>query len=100
MGKNATLNFFVGISYERLVIYHNASATIAVILGFFHVYVAFMYGESMHDTEDLSQYSSYGGEPDLIKFAKDIHLGIPFHYILISTTGTIRKITYQSFRRL
>ena len=68
--SNSAISFFFGLSYERMIPYHNWSAVVAVIIGILHTYVAFVYGGSS-DPADNSQYSVYAGNPKFILFCFD-----------------------------
>lgn len=71
--------FCFGLSFERMVPIHNLYACLAVILSFFHGYVAYYYGEttSGDDSDDRrrlsgdSEYSRLGAQPNVWKFMWD-----------------------------
>lgn len=76
--SNSVFSFFLGISFERLIIYHNMSSLVAVTLSIFHGYVPFAYGgnsdsndEGRRRLDDDSQYGLNGEDPDVLKFMFD-----------------------------
>lgn len=85
--SNSIFSYFLGISFERMIIYHNMSSVMAVVLGLLHAYVPFAYGDSdSSDSEggesisadssadrrlDDSDYSLIGNQPNLLKWAFD-----------------------------
>lgn len=82
--------FFLGIPFERLIPLHFLYSVLSIVLGCMHGYVAYSQGLSANVDDDHllgredSQYTSFGSDPDLVKFSFDG---------TINTTGTLLTFT-------
>lgn len=117
--SNSILNFLLGLSYERLVPYHNLSALLAVVLACFHGYVAFMLGgdsgddgESDDDDDDDdrrgrhlssgddSRYSMIGPDTNLWRYLWDGQVNMSGSLIIACMLGLVATSFFRIFRHL
>jgi NAD(P)H-flavin reductase len=59
--SNSIPAFLFGIPYERMIPFHNLSSLTAVVLTFFHIYVAYQEGGNGDDSEDREDTSMFLG---------------------------------------
>jgi predicted ferric reductase len=90
--SNSIFTFFLGISFERLQIYHNLSALVAVTLALFHLYVNYI-------DEGESQFELNGADPNLPKFMFDGTRNISGSGLLLSMIVLVLSSFFPIFRR-
>ena len=103
--SNSVFTFLFGLSFERLVPFHNLASILAVVLSFFHGYVAFKYGDS-GDSSDRrrlssssdSQYSMAGLNTNLWKFCWDGSVNMSGSLIIVSMLGLVIFSFFLFFR--
>lgn len=79
--SSSVVSLLFGIPFERLIPYHNFSALVALVLSFFHGYVAYVHGKNNEgESQGVaggrrlyqdSVYANYGPNPDFVKFCLD-----------------------------
>jgi NADPH oxidase len=101
--SNNIFSFFLGISFERLIIYHNLSALVAVTLSLFHGAVPYAYGnDAASDRRRLYEYSRHelnAADPDLLKFMLDGIVNISGSLLVLSMIVLVLSSFFPIFRR-
>jgi predicted ferric reductase len=107
---NSIISFFFGISFERLIPFHNLSSWLTLVLSFSHVYVAFAYGEGgdgggdggsgdrMLESGD-SQYSRNGVNPNFTKFLFDGENNVSGSLLTLTFLVLVLSSAFPIFRR-
>lgn len=98
--SNSVFAVVLGIPFERLIALHHLSALVAVVLGCFHVYVAFKYGG---DDDGDSVYADFGTDPNLVQFVWDgntnrsgtVLLGALGAMVLLSQFAIVRRLLFN-----
>ena len=98
--SNSVFSFMLGIPYERMVPLHQVSALIAVVLGCFHTYVAYVYGG---DDDGDSEHAEFGEDPAFGKFLFDgdtnrsgsLVLGALIALLALSWFGFVRRFLFN-----
>lgn len=98
--SNSVFSFLLGIPYERMIPLHQVSALMAVILGCFHAYVAYVYGG---DDDGDSEHAEFGSNPALGKFLFDgrtnrsgsLVLGALLALLVLSWFAVVRRFLFN-----
>jgi predicted ferric reductase len=90
---NSITALLLGISFERMIIYHNLSALTAVTLAFFHGYCNFAYNSGE------SQYGLSDPNTDLGKFLFDGNTNLMGSILTLSMIGLVTFSLFPIFRR-
>ena len=111
--SNSVFSFLLGISFERMIIFHNLSSLTAVTLALFHAYVPYAHGDgdgngddgsiedrrlSSDDSSD-SIYSLNGSDPNLIKFLLDGDENISGSILALTMILLVFTSIFPVFRR-
>jgi predicted ferric reductase len=104
--SNSIFSFFLGISFERLIIYHNLSSLVAVTLSLFHGYVPYAFGnaddsgdEDRRRLDGDSQFELNGADPNVLKFMFDGTANISGSLLLLSMIVLVLSSFFPIFRR-
>jgi predicted ferric reductase len=107
--SNSIFTFLFGMSFERLVPYHNFASLLALVLSFFHGYVAFVHGgddsgdgngsRDRRLSSDESQYSLPGPNTDLWKYFWDGTTNKSGSLIIVCMIGLVSLSFFRVFRK-
>ena len=84
--SNSLFSFLFGIPFERMIPLHLQSAVVAIVLGCFHVHVAFKYGG---DDDGDSKHADFGDDPAIGKFLVDGDTNLSGTLLLACMMGTV-----------
>ena len=105
---NSIISLLFGISFERLIPFHNLSSWLTVLLTGFHLYVSFAYadgGDRRLESSDRrlssgdSQHGLSGPNPDLIKFLFDGDNNTSGSLLTITLFVLVLSSAFPIFRR-
>ena len=95
--SNSFFSFFLGIPFERMIPLHLVSSMVAVLLGCFHLYVAYVYGG---DDDGDSVHAEFGTDPSWGKFLWDGDTNVSGSMLLACMAGSVGLSLIGKIRRL
>jgi len=107
--SNSIFSLLLGIPFERMIPFHNLSALTAVVLGCFHTYVVFAFGDEAGSgsgdsrdrrlSGDGGSYAMTGTDPDFVKFAFDGGTNMSGTLLLLAMIGLTVLSIFPVIRR-
>jgi predicted ferric reductase len=95
--SNSIFSLFLGIPFERMIPLHQFSALLAVVLGCFHVYVAYQYGG---DDDGDSKHADFGEDPNPVLFLGDGSTNLSGTILLGALGALVSMSVFANFRRI
>lgn len=95
--SNSIFSLLLGIPFERMIPLHQFSALLAVVLGCFHVKVAYQYGG---DDDGDSKHADFGEDPNPILFLGDGSTNLSGTILLLALGALVSMSVFAKFRRL
>mmetsp|Transcript_6505 Transcript_6505/g.12247 ORF Transcript_6505/g.12247 Transcript_6505/m.12247 type:complete len:532 (-) Transcript_6505:118-1713(-) len=93
---NSLVTFVLGIPFERLIFWHKLWSIVVIVTGIFHFFCAYDRGGD----EGQTNYSKYGPEPNIGKFAFEGEYQITGSLLFISLILLVVPSILSIFRRL